>query len=197
MSRVPNKLRKKKIVKLTDFAGNLNVVPDVTRQLTLNEVHTDDGPLMAILNNSRFEDMPEMGMFGAPTETPVEGQTEVWQIVNLTIDGHPIHLHLIQFQIVSRQDFDVDAYSEPVRGFIYRCKWRNVRYVCGRRRTSKFVRCSEFRWCCWWQSCCFTIPYGNTLSSQDNENGWKDVVVVYPGQVTNIVARWAPTSAKT
>ena len=27
------------------------------------------------------------------------------------------------------------------------------------------------------------------------ENGWKDTVITYPGEVTRIVVRWAPTEA--
>ena len=27
------------------------------------------------------------------------------------------------------------------------------------------------------------------------ENGWKDTVIAYPGEVTRIVVRWAPTDA--
>ena len=44
------------------------------------------------------------------TETPREGATEVWEVANLTGDAHPIHIHLIQFQVISRQPFDVDTY---------------------------------------------------------------------------------------
>ncbi len=44
------------------------------------------------------------------TETPQEGSTELWEVANLTGDAHPIHIHLIQFQVISRQPFDVDTY---------------------------------------------------------------------------------------
>jgi len=36
--------------------------------------------------------------------------TEIWRLVNLTEDSHPIHLHLVRFQILDRQPFDVDEY---------------------------------------------------------------------------------------
>jgi spore coat protein A len=38
-----------------------------------------------------------------------EGDTEVWEIVNLTMDAHPIHTHLTQFQLLNRQDLNTDA----------------------------------------------------------------------------------------
>jgi len=110
-SLLPSRLRVIPLVKLTDFAGNVKVNPDVTRQLTLNEVMAEGGPDMVLLNNSRFEEMPgEMSMFGAPTEKPVEGTTEKWQLINLTMDAHPMHMHLVQFQLVSRQNFDMARY---------------------------------------------------------------------------------------
>ena len=46
----------------------------------------------------------------APTETPAAGRDEVWQIANLTADTHPIHFHLVNVQIVSRQLFAVSTY---------------------------------------------------------------------------------------
>jgi spore coat protein A len=44
------------------------------------------------------------------TETPNLNDTETWATLNTTDDAHPIHLHLVQFQIVDRQAFDVEAY---------------------------------------------------------------------------------------
>ena len=32
--------------------------------------------------------------------------------MNLTADAHPIHLHLVQFQLMNRQRFDVEDYAE-------------------------------------------------------------------------------------
>jgi FtsP/CotA-like multicopper oxidase with cupredoxin domain len=46
----------------------------------------------------------------ATTENCTIGATEVWEFINLTGDAHPIHLHLVQFQALTRQDFDVDGY---------------------------------------------------------------------------------------
>jgi spore coat protein A len=44
------------------------------------------------------------------TETPRAGSTEIWRIINTTGDAHPIHLHLVQFQILDRQPFDADSF---------------------------------------------------------------------------------------
>ena len=40
------------------------------------------------------------------TERPLLGDTEQWDIYNLTVDGHPIHLHLVRYQVVDRQPLD-------------------------------------------------------------------------------------------
>ncbi|MBL8758557.1 MAG: multicopper oxidase domain-containing protein [Phycisphaerae bacterium] len=39
------------------------------------------------------------------TEFPRLGDTEVWSWVNLSTTAHPMHIHLVQFQILDRQNF--------------------------------------------------------------------------------------------
>jgi spore coat protein A len=45
------------------------------------------------------------------SEKPVLGTTEIWEFLNLTDDAHPIHLHLVRFQILDRRNIDVSAYT--------------------------------------------------------------------------------------
>jgi len=75
-----------------------------TRRLTLDEnmdyIRRSMGML---LNNTPWH---------APiTEKPVLHSTEIWEFVNLTDDSHPIHLHLVRFQILDRRPFDQFAYQ--------------------------------------------------------------------------------------
>lgn len=82
------------------------------RPLTLNETFDQYGRLLQLLGtNVRQPD----GGFGQPyanpaTETPAADAIEVWQIANLTGDTHPIHFHLVNAQIISRQAFSVSSY---------------------------------------------------------------------------------------
>ncbi len=49
----------------------------------------------------------------ASTETPFAGTTEVWEIHNFTEDAHPIHIHLVQFQVVERESVEDGSVREP------------------------------------------------------------------------------------
>ena len=74
-----------------------------TRMLTLVEV--DDlvqRPVKMLLNNAHWS-MPV-------TENPVLDSVEIWNLINLTDDSHPIHLHLVRFQILDRRAFNIGTY---------------------------------------------------------------------------------------
>jgi spore coat protein A, manganese oxidase len=70
-----------------------------TRRLTLDERMNDVQNSMGMLLNNTPWHMPI-------TEKPKLGTTEIWELVNLTDDSHPIHLHLVRFQILDRRRFD-------------------------------------------------------------------------------------------
>ncbi len=46
------------------------------------------------------------------TENPKAGSTEIWSFANTTGDVHPIHTHLVRFQVLNRQAFDVQQYLQ-------------------------------------------------------------------------------------
>jgi spore coat protein A len=75
-----------------------------TRRLTLNENMDGVQNSMGMLLNDTPWHMPV-------TEKPVIGTTEIWEFANLTEDSHPIHLHLVRFQILDRRKFDVYDYQ--------------------------------------------------------------------------------------
>jgi FtsP/CotA-like multicopper oxidase with cupredoxin domain len=81
---------------------------DEPNMLTMRELavaaEADDGPVVAVTDSggtiryrvvaAHFED--------TTTFFPMLGEYEVWQLINLTGDTHPIHLHLDPFQILAR-----------------------------------------------------------------------------------------------
>jgi len=48
------------------------------------------------------------------TENPTLGDTEIWEIYNFTADAHPIHLHLVRFEVLSREAIPGFAAVAPV-----------------------------------------------------------------------------------
>lgn len=75
-----------------------------TRRLTLDERMDDVQQSMGMLLNNTPWHAPV-------TEKPVLGTTEIWELVNLTDDSHPIHLHLVRLQILDRRRFDQFEYQ--------------------------------------------------------------------------------------
>ena len=43
------------------------------------------------------------------TENPQKGDIEEWSIYNFTEDAHPIHLHLVRFEVMGRSGIDGSA----------------------------------------------------------------------------------------
>jgi len=77
--------------------------PVTTRYITLNEIDPEEVTWYLNLNGVHFE---------APTtEMPKVGTVEDWVYVNLSGDTHPMHMHLVTFQVVGRTPFDAEAYE--------------------------------------------------------------------------------------
>ncbi len=141
--------------------------PDKERILTLNEVMGPNGPIMVLLNGQ---------MWSAPiSETPRVGSTEEWVIANLTADSHPIHLHLVQFQLLNRQFFDVGRYM---------LAWEKVNGTEPLMHPTHEVPVEPFL-------------LGKPIRPNENELGWKDTVLMHPNQVTRIRVRFAPQDVPT
>jgi FtsP/CotA-like multicopper oxidase with cupredoxin domain len=49
------------------------------------------------------------------TENPAVGATEVWEFYNATADAHPMHVHEVVFEVVSRQPIFVDEATSAVQ----------------------------------------------------------------------------------
>lgn len=135
--------------------------PTVTRTMTLNEQMGAGGPLGAFLNGTPY--------MAAVSELPTLGTTEIWEVVNLTGDAHPIHLHLVQFQLLNRQKVNVRRYQnafDAANGMLPVMEYTPVPLG----------------------------PYlkGKPTPADPNERGWKDTYRVNPGEVARFLIRFAP-----
>jgi FtsP/CotA-like multicopper oxidase with cupredoxin domain len=104
----------------------------------------------------------------ATTFFPMLDQYEVWQLINLTMDTHPIHLHLDPFQIVSRRPI---RYEIPDQGI-------------EDRRLSAGVTLER--------------AADDALDHviDDNERGLKDTIRVNPNEIVEIAVRFTKYSGR-
>jgi spore coat protein A len=188
------------IVRLAEPNGG-KLAPGVTialrRQLVLVEIEGEGGPLEVLVNNTEWTGKREAS--GAPipgftadglgnwlSELPQIGATELWEIINLTGDAHPIHLHLVQFQLVNRQGIHAERYrlmwsaafpgGDFVAGYGPPLPYNTPNAdgaLGGNLAVAGFLR-------------------GPRIPPDPGEAGWKDTIKVFPKQVTRIVVRWAP-----
>ena len=121
-----------------------------------------DAPVVVLLNGRKWH--------GPVTVRPRLGSTEVWHLINTTEDAHPIHLHLVRFQVLDRQRFDRAAYLRD---------WGAVRPGEGPDPIA-------------------VEPYlqGAREAPPLNERGWKDTVRADPGEVVRIIARFEGYTGK-
>jgi FtsP/CotA-like multicopper oxidase with cupredoxin domain len=140
-----------------------DLVPDRPKRTLIQNVEQDDEGriLQAELDGQLFHRLT--------TELPTVGATEDWDFVNLTPLTHNKHVHLIQFQVVSRQNVDAERYLED-----WLAANGNPPFS---HPTLKLP----------------VEPYltGTATGPEPEESGWKDTVRTPAGQVTRIRIRWA------
>jgi spore coat protein A len=76
-----------------------------SRDFVLTERMDAQGKSLGVrINDKGYDD--------AVTEMPKLNSLEKWRFINMTDDAHPMHLHLVQFQILERQGFDMGAFTQ-------------------------------------------------------------------------------------
>ncbi|MGD0889963.1 MAG: multicopper oxidase [Terracidiphilus sp.] len=74
-----------------------------SRLMILREyMSRDPKRMLMLINGTRWHE--------PVTERPELDSVEIWGFANTTGDIHPIHLHLVRFQVLDRQSFDADEY---------------------------------------------------------------------------------------
>lgn len=134
--------------------------PKTTRKLVLFEGRDPYGrlrPQLGTLNDG------SLLYDEAVTENPKLNDVEIWEVYNTTADAHPIHLHLVSFELLNRQNFTAnDVFctgQDPMEG------------------GTKLVLNNP-------------TPISSPTPPADNERGPKDTVIMYPGQITRIKAKF-------
>ena len=147
---------------------------DEPSMLTMRELavatDADGGPRVSVIDGgettryrvvaAHFEDMT--------TFFPMLGEYEVWQLINLTGDTHPIHLHLDPFQILARHPI---RYEIPEDGIGDRDLAATI--TLGRDPDDELDHAID-----------------------ENERGLKDTIRVNPNEIVEIAVRFTTFSGR-
>ncbi|KAE8730109.1 Multicopper oxidase LPR1 [Hibiscus syriacus] len=147
-SRVPNELIK--------YPSPDSSSAKHTRYIAMYEYTSDiDEPTHLYINAKPYE---------APaTETPKAGTSEIWNVINLTEDNHPMHIHLGLFRVLDQTEL---VNAEELKGCMSK---KNDAVKC---QISKYSR-------------------GRKIEVPAHEKGWKNVYKMTPGYVTRILVRFS------
>ncbi|GAA5056069.1 multicopper oxidase family protein [Nocardia callitridis] len=133
--------------------------PTVVRDVTVSQPYElRNPPAIMTLNNLHFTD-PQI-------ELPRQGTVEQWNIVNITPDPHPIHIHLVTFRILGRTPL------------------RTIDYQLANPQPEVGVK---------WTPSAEGFLAGPMRPPAPWEAGWKDTVRVDGGTVTRVIVRF-PTA---
>jgi o-aminophenol oxidase len=142
--------------------------------LTMRELavtaDADDGPRVRLVDGGETTAYRVVAAHFEDTTTffPMLGEYEVWQLINLTGDTHPIHLHLDPFQILARRPI---RYEIPDDGI-------------GERDLAATVTVER-------------DPDDELDHAIDeNERGLKDTVRVNPNEIVEIAVRFTTYSGR-
>jgi spore coat protein A len=147
------------------------VLPPINRRLT----PTPGAPRREFVMIQQFEDQDGVYdphnpylinalPFEAPNEDFIEvGSTEIWEYINVTGDAHPMHNHLVQFQVYNRQRFNATAYRADY-----------LEWVEGGRKPAAKPVLAEYL-------------IGDPIPPRPDEAGPKDTIQAHVGEVARII----------
>ncbi|KAG4984455.1 hypothetical protein JHK82_029294 [Glycine max] len=128
-----------------------------TRYVAMYEYASDiDEPTHLYLNAKPYE---------APaTENPKVGSTELWYVINLTEDNHPLHIHLGLFKVLDQTELvkPHDEFTECMT------------------KINDAVKCHVDKY-----------ARGKKIEVPAHEKGWKNVFKMMPGHVTKVAVRFS------
>jgi len=136
-----------KICADTDLAGNLIQVADTPVAGVCPGTALPFAPKAAVTGTVDNTGTPSVTLWSDPVRSNINADgsgsqtAEQWNLWNFTVDGHPIHVHLVKFKVLGRAA--IGGGPSIV-----------------------------------------STPTG----TQAWENGWKDTVITYPGEITSVAA---------
>ena len=118
-----------------DLPAVMNVIPPVpleasvaTREFVIDRVLAPCGNIEWLINYLKWNDI---------TDFPTKNTVEIWNFVNVQGLPHPMHVHLVMFQIIQRQDITISAngtyvpVGDPKPPKVYERGWKDVaRWAC-------------------------------------------------------------------
>jgi spore coat protein A, manganese oxidase len=140
----------------------------VTRKLAVFEGTDEYGrvlPTLGIVDSTNHHD-GSVGWTDHITENINLNDTEIWEIYNTTADAHPIHIHLVSFQVLDCQFFTGTTKPKPLTPM-------HPGHAGGIGATLHDIQ--------------FT---GNQSLFQPTDNGLKDTYVVQPGERVRLKAKF-------
>lgn len=128
-----------------------------TRYIAFYEYASDiDEPTHLYINGKSFE--------SPVTEKPRVGTSEIWNIINLTEDNHPLHIHLGLFVVLEQRELvDLEEFKACMMKLNDAIKCQIGKYSHGKRPIE--------------------VPL--------HEKGWKNVYKMMPGHVTKIFVKFS------
>ncbi|KAG8366711.1 hypothetical protein BUALT_Bualt17G0107800 [Buddleja alternifolia] len=147
-SKIPRKLIKYPSPNLSSAS--------LTRYIAMYEYTSEiDEPTHLYINGRSYE---------APvTETPKVGSTEIWNVINLTEDNHPLHIHLGLFVALDQIELvNLDEFKECMM------------------KINDAIKCNVNK-----------HARGKKIEVPAHEKGWKNVYKMMPGYVTKIIVRFS------
>ncbi len=140
--------------------------PQKTRKVALFEGSDNLGrilPMLGIYDATNLND-GSLTWHDATTEVVNLNDTEVWEIYNTTADAHPVHLHLVSFQVLSKQNFNYTLKQKTQL-------LHNGNYGIGYKISNIALQ-------------------GQATNYTPEQNGWKDTEILLPGQMMRITAKF-------
>ncbi|KAJ0962739.1 hypothetical protein J5N97_027861 [Dioscorea zingiberensis] len=126
-----------------------------TRYIAMYEYTSpSDEPTHLYLNGKSYEE--------PATETPKSGTNEIWHVINLTDDNHPLHIHLGLFTVLEQREIkDEEKFKDCMT------------------RLNDAIKCHVD-----------DHAVGKRDKVAKHERGWKNVFKFQPGFVTTILVRF-------